>query len=366
MEKITTTLSRGSIFESVQIVGSWEPGLNRSEKTFSGVLIHRLGLSLFRSRVINRTLKLFSLYLHSLWKFRNSQIQAVNAHSLSVFPLCYTISRMKRCALIYDTHELETETSSMRGIVKIFAKLCEKVLIRKSTAIFVVSREIEDWYRDKYGMSNIHTIPNLPYRYQEKSLRKQIDLRTLFSLPSGTKIIVYVGYISKGRGLEPLVKAMSYFSIDQLVLVLIGNGPLENSLKDNSGSNIFYLPFVPNDDLIPLLTQADFGALLIDGERSLSYRLSAPNKLFEYLAAQLTVVATKLPAFLGVANSQNSFVFVDQLDEFNVQLALSRAIYQSQQPRGSLKDDNTLFWDSVEPELLAIYKNLIRANGSQV
>ena len=62
-------------------------------------------------------------------------------------------------------------------------------------------------------------------------------------------------------------------------------------------------PAVPTDDVVRWAAGADVGLALIQNV-SLSYFLSLPNKLFEYVAAGLPVVASDFPELRGVVEGR--------------------------------------------------------------
>ena len=56
--------------------------------------------------------------------------------------------KLAAALMIYDTHELETETNELRGI-KSLAKIVEFIFINTVDHVFVVSENIADWYKQK-------------------------------------------------------------------------------------------------------------------------------------------------------------------------------------------------------------------------
>ena len=54
--------------------------------------------------------------------YRSKDIDMINIHALSLLPLGYILKILYGAKLIYDTHELETETNGSKGIRKKLSK----------------------------------------------------------------------------------------------------------------------------------------------------------------------------------------------------------------------------------------------------
>ena len=101
--------------------------------------------SLF-SKIIN----VFRFSWNSIAFARANNIDIINAHSVSLLPTGALIKWFCGAKLVYDPHELETETTEKRGLSKLIAKIIERGLIPFVDMTIVVGEGIEDWYRDKY------------------------------------------------------------------------------------------------------------------------------------------------------------------------------------------------------------------------
>lgn len=109
-------------------------------------------------------------------------------------------------------------------------------------------------------------------------------------------ILLFQGALTHQRGLQPLVEAMALAPPDWR-LAILGTGPLEAALKASAGERVRFLPPVPWDSLHLWTAGAALGAVLYEGTCA-NQRLCSPNKLWEYPAAGVPLLATDLP-FLG-------------------------------------------------------------------
>ena len=119
----------------------------------------------------------------------------------------------------------------------------------------------------------------------------------------GTPIVLHTGALREGRGLRPLVRAMGALPAGlEATLVLLGSGPMQaelEALAREAGARVVVAPPVPPPDVPRFAAGATVGAVPLDGD-ALNLRLAVPNKVLEYVAAGLPVVATDLPGLRGV------------------------------------------------------------------
>ena len=88
---------------------------------------------------------------------------------------------------------------------------------------------------------------------------------------------------------------------------------------------VHFHPAVPPGGLLDVTASADVGLCLIEPLTE-SLRLSLPNKLFEYLAAGIPVVGTRLPEIRRVIEEYDVGATVDDLRPESIAAALQRVI----------------------------------------
>jgi len=117
-------------------------------------------------------------------------------------------------------------------------------------------------------------------------------LRSKLGLPEAQPLVLYQGLFREGRGLRALVDALA--DVPDAALVLIGEGSMESELlalvQERLPGRATLLPFTPPDALLALTPDADLGALALEPLTE-SLRLALPNKLFEYAAADVPILA---------------------------------------------------------------------------
>jgi len=243
--------------------------------------------------------------------FRKKSIKCINAHSLSVLPLCYIVSKIKNTKLIYDTHELETESNSIFGIRKKASKILERFLISKTDYTFVVSNSIKEWYAKTYSMENIETVFNVP-SIDYMKIDHDDYFRSKFNICSDSIIYIYVGGMGPGRGVEVLLDVFSKVDSRKGSLIFMGEGPLVDKVLASQGQMpVYYHEPVSTSEVVSFSSSADIGISYIE-KTSLSHYFSMPNKVFEYLYSSLPVITSNmLDSSQFVVNHDIGFVVED-------------------------------------------------------
>ena len=292
--KETLSVARSGLFSSVIICGTAEPGLPRHQDLTHGRRIERVGSEVVgRNRhVLGRIREQLSWSRAVFKRYSSADVTVINAHSVAVLPVCYLLSRRCRAKLIYDTHELETETVATRGLQGVIFKCIERLLITKCDAIFVVNESIADWYRKRYPGVRPVIIRNIP-RIEERE--QPAGLRDLLSIPAGKLLFIHVGHLVKGRNIQAILAAFSSLAAEAHIIFL-GQGEFEERVRAYCARypNIHWLTPVPPDQVVRYVAACDVGLCLIE-PGCLSYKLSLPNKAFEYIKAGIPFFFTDLP-----------------------------------------------------------------------
>lgn len=358
MRRTAATIVEGGFFDAVWLVGTHDPGLPRTELTTEGFCVKRIGAryrgSSFLVKVINSLIFYFSTIQLIFFK----KIACVNAHSLTTLPLAFFIKSWKGCYLVYDTHELETETQSNSVLRRCALRLVERLFIRSADKVFCVSEQISDWYHNSYQIRRPETVLNSP---SFGLVRRNRYLRTRFDVSDSSRVFVYVGLISEGRGVEEIIKVFELGKEFGGVVVFVGFGPLEGAIVHSRafGSTIFLHPPVEEHLLAEIIGSADVGLCLIP-PICLSYEFCMPNKLLQYVVAGVPVLVSPCESLIRFTLDNNIGVVAKSINPADIRIAIKHILSSNQEHL--LQNVRTLSpalsWSSQSKIISESYKSL--------
>jgi glycosyltransferase involved in cell wall biosynthesis len=244
------------------------------------------------------------------WLLLFSRFDLLLANDLDTLPANFLASGLKRKPLVYDSHEYFTEVPELidRPAVKRIWEWLERRMVPHLKSAYTVCGSIAKIYTTKYGVP-FRVIRNFPMA------ATGVNAEDIPSDPSG-KIILYQGAINVGRGLEHAIRAMKY--VEGARLVIAGNGDIREELEklaeeEGLQDKVQFRGRLPLDELSRLTSRAAIG-LSIEEDRGLNYRYALPNKLFDYIHAQVPVVVTRLPEMTAVVLTYGVGEVTDSLD----------------------------------------------------
>lgn len=292
--RLTDVIADMGIFTDIDVVGIAAEGLPAEEHVDARWRFVRLPqrLGAGRNGLLAKVLKSTEWSLRVLRRYRREPVGCVSAHSLAVLPLCVALAAITGAKLVYDTHELETETSGYRGLRQKLGKLVERMLIGRADHVFVVSDSIGEWYAREYGIRTPTTIRNIPQFEASKNGTIPPEMASL-PIPGNSIRFIYQGGFIAGRGIERLLE--TFAASPRMHLILMGSGPLTPLVRKaaQEHANVHLLPPVPPSQVLNYTRGADIGICLTDNS-CLSHYYSLPNKVFEYLHAGLPVIVNPL------------------------------------------------------------------------
>lgn len=295
MMRMTMSLAQAGLYDRIDLVGVWEEGLPEEETIDEWRRIVRIRTSPRWAGLggPGRILQLAEWNRAIARRYAGQPVAAVNPHIVWALPVAATIKKRTNCPLIYDTHELETETIGSRGLRRHLSRWVERHWIGKADVVHVVSTGIEHWYREHYGLRNVHTIKNYPLDRDQAPATNRY--REQFGIPADDIIFSYQGNLSRTEEIDFLLEAFAHTESDRH-LVFMGFGPHADRLRELAAesANVHFQPGVPFEE-VPYYTGSADVALVPFSDVCLSYHHVLPNKLLESLASGVPALVSDSP-----------------------------------------------------------------------
>jgi glycosyltransferase involved in cell wall biosynthesis len=270
----------------------------------------------------------------------------------------FLIAKLFQKKLVYDSHELFTEVPELINrpkTQKIWLAI-ENYILPKINNAYTVCDSIAEFYEKKYK-TPFDVIKNCP--------AKTIEPLGAFEFNhKNKKIILYQGALNLGRGLELMIETMNY--INNSIFVIIGSGDIEKELKDkvealNLGNKINFLGKLTPDKLKTLTPLADLG-ISIEEDLGLNYRFALPNKIFDYMQANVPLIVADLPEMKKIILEHNIGLVVKERSPKKLAQQVLEALDNSERydlwKSNLIETSKNYSWDIEQEKLLKIFKKL--------
>jgi glycosyltransferase involved in cell wall biosynthesis len=343
----------------VRVVALYEKPLNEFDE-IQGISVHRIKLQT-RKWSKNKLIQLIK-YLEFVYKVikKYKKVDIIHCNDLNTLPIGVLVKKFfnKNIKIIYDAHEYETEINGLKGIQKKLLKLLEKTLIKYADKIITVSNTIAGEYARLYKIEKPALVLNTP---PYNKIEKKNLFREKFGIKDNQTIFLYQGGLSKGRGIEIILDAFKNIKDKNAVIVLMGYGVLENLIKNESKkyNNIYFHPAVSPDVLLDYTSSADFGILFYENN-CLNHYYCSPNKMFEYLMAEIPVIVSNLYEMKRLVENHAIGVVAEENTSKGLKEAIEKALLLDKEVlQKNIRNAKEIYnWDEQEKVLLALYGGL--------
>lgn len=289
----------------------------------------------------------------------------VHVFDLPVLKGAVLAARRKKAYCIYDSRELYVEQEFPQYLKWMLARK-ERSCVKHVHWTITVNHFIAEELRRRYNLRRVEVIENSlnrPPGFDPERQRYNL-FREEYRLPAQARLLLYQGWIAPPRNLNTLVKGMRYLEEDYYLLMM-GYGEYIEELKklaveSGVGHRVIFVPTKSQAELLYYTASADVGVMPYSGHVNLNTRYSSPNKMYEYIAAGLPLLANQLPYYEEiVARYRNGLVA-----DLNTPERFAQAVQQlstlnwEELRRNSLAAYHELKWDIQARKLLAIYDRL--------
>ena len=280
-------------------------------------------------------------------------------HELDPLIYSWIIKKISRRPIIWDCHEyLVPMKRELQGNFSAFlTKIALSLLAPNTDHIITVDNKLG---KQLSQFSPVTVIPNYPtikeFPLQEKKEKHRI--------PN----ILYVGSLTKERGVEKMIKAFKIVkkNIDVKLTIVGGfyDSKLERWAKEfdrKNNLNISWKGWVKYNDLAPHFSETDIGlCILQDSER---YMKAISTKIFEYLIMGIPVITSKGHMSDKLIKMGKCGISANYNDETEIAQAMTKMLEKNSHIQKSKDIINfsrmRYIWERREHKLLDAINNLV-------
>lgn len=223
--------------------------------------------------------------------------------------------------VIYDVHEdLPRQMLSkhwipkpIRKVLSVFMEIYENKIAKKCDGIITATPFIKD--RFTQVNSNTVDINNYPLLSE-----LQITQPTYSS-----DNLCYIGGISLIRGISQMVKSIKDLNLNLLLAGKFESEELRIQISNLDGwHNVKELGFISREEATEIKKKCLAGLVVFLPEPN--HINAQPNKMFEYMASGIPVIASNFPLWKSIIETNNCGICVNPLDPIQITNAINKLL----------------------------------------
>ena len=251
---------------------------------------------------------------------RSQEVDIVWANDSDTLPGCWLAARRKHCRLVMDAHELFPELPEVQGrpLVQLAWKAINRLFMPCCDALLTVCNSFAQYYKEHLGveMTVVRNVREWKSGKVEEWKSGKVDSATLPPYHfAAKKMLLYQGAVNVGRGVDWAIDALEW--LPDCRLVVAGTGDLYEEMTAYAAQKpwadrIEFLGRLPHEELDRLTPQADVGLLMLE-HMGLSYTLTLPNRVGDFVAAGVPMVVSDMPETVAVVRRYDIGEVIDRL-----------------------------------------------------
>ena len=371
LEKEIKSLS-GAGYKLLVVCNQYDKELNPSFEYCEIRRVTALFNSIKMNRIINFPIFFNPRYIYQVFiSITNFKPSFIHAHDLPMVPIALLFGKLFRLPVIFDMHENYPEALrafKKKGVINFIfknysaAKFLEKICLKRVDIIITVVQEnMNRLIADGVDKKKIFVVSNT------------VDLNTFGKDPvieeikekyNEKTVLLYTGYVSPERGLDTVVKGVSFLKdiFKNIVLVIIGNGIEVNNLKMIADDLLIrdYVEFIEWPGHDKLSTFYNVADICISPQPQCEFwDTTVPHKLFEYMSQCSPVLAANSKVISRIISETNSGMIYKSGDPKDfaekVQKMLSSDIPFGE--NGLIAVQEKYNWEKDSQVLIKLYQN---------
>lgn len=268
---------------------------------------------------------------------------AFHCHDLSTALIGLAAARSVGARCVCDFHEWYSENVSWDSVklayvphpesTRTLYQAAEALAMARADEVITVCDSIARELQSSYpvGGKSVHVIRNVPSLKRSDVVYP--SLRDSLQVKSDQVVLLWQGGTGPTRLLEPVIKALALapkivFVIRGPSLDLFGEGYRKLAEEVGAGNRLHLLPPVKSADVVAAANGADIGIWTLPN-LSKNFYYALPNKIFEYLAADLPLICANFPEARAIVEGYDVGVTFDPYDPKSIADAMNKMTDQA-------------------------------------
>jgi len=314
----------------------------------------------------NRVHRMFGLPLKASLLALKQKADICHFHDPELIPAGVFLKIMGK-KVIYDIHENYARQilskpylpKITRNAIACLTKTIEYISSNIFDGIITATDDILKNFTHHKKAVSIRNFPTLStFLYAKKFNDNESDVFNL----------IYIGGLDEIRGISQIIKGLELIdSNGQFKLILCGKFYPTDYEKEVRGLKGFekveYLGWKDPHDIPEFLSRADVGIICFLPEPN--HIKAMPNKLFEYMAAGLPVIASNFPLWKEIVEGNKCGICVDPLKPMEIAKAIKYLMEyprirkkMGENGRGAILEKFN--WENESKKLLALYEVIFK------
>jgi glycosyltransferase involved in cell wall biosynthesis len=305
---------------------AWDRDLQGAAfESMEGVEVERVFLQSTHGRGNTQVFRYAWLYMKMLWRGWRIRFDVVHCHDLDTLPLGFVLGKLKRKPVVYDAHESFPDmlADNVHQAVRGALFRLENFLIRRISLLITVGEKLRRYFVDR-GAGHSVVVGNWK-RLDEYALSAEESraARCRLGIPEGALVVACITQLLKDRKIEELLAAAD--ELPDVFVVVGGKGVLEPLVTGWAAKNprVRFVGFVRGKDIPAYTCAADIVYYGFDPANP-NARFSAPNKLFEALAAGRPLITGDFGEIAEVVRAAGCGIVLPEYSVQEVRAALER------------------------------------------
>ena len=233
---------------------------------------------------------------------RADMVVAIDLDTLGGVSLAAKLTGQK---MLFDSHEYFPESPEIahKPFVKWVWRVIQRLFVPLADIHVTVCQSIADIFKDKYDVDFL-VVRNVPLRDRNDELKRLVATEGQTQRPF---TILYQGAVNIGRGIETIIEAL--VELKECRFVVVGDGDIFEQVRKQAATlgvadRVSFEGKKPYSELVSYMAEADLGVCFFEN-LSLNYYYCLPNRLFDFIGAQLPMLVIDFPELRRVVDAYN-------------------------------------------------------------